>query len=139
MAQAPAKKAAPRKHAEEKQAPAATTVTGAANRRRMGELEHEEISIRLAHFLPQGNEFTEGGEAKNAGDTITVKRHQARHLIGAGYAAVDAEDPAAVATALQLGPGTPEDEESLEQLPGDQLPPGDGDGGHQPGDGDPQD
>lgn len=85
------------------------TVTGAENRRRMGEAEHEEIEVTLAHYLPEGNEFT--GEEQTAGDKITVKRHQARHLIAAGYAAVDPEDQEQVAAALALAPGGDEPDE----------------------------
>lgn len=83
------------------------SVDGATMRRTLGEQEHEDVKVKLAHYLPEGNEFTEKGTAAEAGTTITVKRHQARHLIGAGYAAVDPEDAGAVAAALQLGPGEP--------------------------------
>lgn len=99
----PAKKTAEAKPAEG----AGVTQSGAEMRRRLGEQEHEEISIKLAHLLPEGNEFTEDGAEAKAGTTITVKRHQARHLIAAGYAAVDNEDAEAVRTALFGGGGEP--------------------------------
>lgn len=76
---------------------------GVSQRRRRGEIEHEEIKVVLAHYLPADNEFT--GQEQKAGDEVTVKRHVARHLISAGYAAVDPENAAEVTAALQLGPG----------------------------------
>jgi hypothetical protein len=86
------------------------SVSGAEARRQLGEREHEEISVTLAHPLPEGNDFTDGGEAANVGDPVKVKRHQARHLIAAGYAQVDPEDAAQVAAALAGGPDDPVDE-----------------------------
>jgi hypothetical protein len=57
-----------------------------------------DVTLKLAHHLNEGNPYT--GEAQIPGDEVVLPRAQAASLIASGYAAVDAEDPVAVAVAL---------------------------------------
>lgn len=55
------------------------------------------VDVTLAHHLPDGNQFTEGGASAIPGDTLHVRPDVAQHLRAAGYATLaDDDEPAQV-------------------------------------------